>query len=295
MRRWAGRRSVGALSSPKSRAARLRAPTIALDSAGATRARGRVPAGVIAGELHALLERAGVPPPYVLVGHSFGGLTMRILAARHPETVAGMVLLDPAHPEEWLEPGESARAQIQRGVRLCGYGAVAARLGIARIVATLVAAGALAPARGLTALMGRGELGRADEQILAPIRKLPPEARQPLRKFWTEPKFFEALASQIGTICESAAEARDAGVSALAGLPLIVLSASTTTAPRVQLHEALVRGSSRGRHRVAHNSGHWIPLDEPGLVAEAILEVVEEAREALRPAGVRERRKENVP
>lgn len=48
----------------------------------------------IAADLHVLLERAGVPGPYVLVGHSSGGPYMRVFAASYPDEVAGMVLLD---------------------------------------------------------------------------------------------------------------------------------------------------------------------------------------------------------
>jgi pimeloyl-ACP methyl ester carboxylesterase len=50
-------------------------------------------------ELRDLLEIAGVPPPYVLVGHSLGGLYARQYAQRFPHDVAGLVLLDPAHED----------------------------------------------------------------------------------------------------------------------------------------------------------------------------------------------------
>ena len=48
----------------------------------------------LATDLHTLLERAGVPGPYVLVGHSSGGPYVRVFAARYPDQIAGMVLLD---------------------------------------------------------------------------------------------------------------------------------------------------------------------------------------------------------
>lgn len=48
----------------------------------------------LATDLHTLLERAGIPGPYVLVGHSSGGVYVRVFAARYPDEVAGMVLLD---------------------------------------------------------------------------------------------------------------------------------------------------------------------------------------------------------
>ncbi len=234
-------------------------------------------AGRVADELLVLLRRAEIPPPYVLVGHSFGGLVMRIFAARYREMTSGLVLVDPAHPEEWAEPGEHERRQIERGTRLCRRGAAAARLGLARLVAALVDLGALAPARALTAAASHGGLGRADEQILAPIWKLPPETRRPLRQFWTEPKFFEALGSQIASICESGAEARHAGVAAFSDLPLTVISAASSDRRR-QLHETLARQSSRGRVLEARGSGHWVPLDQPAIVIDAIVQTVEAAR-----------------
>jgi pimeloyl-ACP methyl ester carboxylesterase len=235
-------------------------------------------AGVMARELHDLLRAAGVPPPYVLAGHSFGALVVRIVAARHPADVAGLILIDPADPEEWLDPGERQRQEIARGVRLCRYGARAARIGVARVVARLVGLGALAPARALVALVSRGGLRRADEEILAPIWKLPPEARRPLRRFWTQPKFFEALGSQIETICTSARDVREAEVASSIPVPVTVISASATAPRRRELHEAFAGRSARGRHTTAHASGHWIPLDEPATVIDAVLDMVETIR-----------------
>src|ERR1700722_8332790 len=60
----------------------------------------RTPAN-IATELHAMLKLAGIPPPYVLVGHSFGGLIVRRFALLYPDEVAGAVLVDPMRCDEW--------------------------------------------------------------------------------------------------------------------------------------------------------------------------------------------------
>jgi len=54
----------------------------------------------IAKDLHSLLQRAGVPPPYVLAGASFGGLNSRVYAGLYPKEVAGMVLIDSADEDE---------------------------------------------------------------------------------------------------------------------------------------------------------------------------------------------------
>jgi pimeloyl-ACP methyl ester carboxylesterase len=54
----------------------------------------------IASDLHELLKRASVPPPFVLVGASFGGLNARVYNGRYPQEVAGMVLVDSSHEDE---------------------------------------------------------------------------------------------------------------------------------------------------------------------------------------------------
>jgi pimeloyl-ACP methyl ester carboxylesterase len=235
-------------------------------------------AGRIARELYAVLRASTVTPPYVLVGHSFGALVVRIFAAQHPTDVAGMVLIDPADPEEWLDPGEYERRQIARGARLCRYGMRAAHIGVARVVATLVGLGALAPARALVRVVSRGGLRRSDEEILAPIWKLPPEARRSLRRLWTQPKFFEALGSQIDSIGTSAREVQEAETSPVVNLPVTVISAPGASPRRKQLHEAFVRRSPWGRHVIAHDCGHWVPLDEPGTVVAAVSQMVEAIR-----------------
>src|SRR5215211_8224249 len=55
----------------------------------------------ISSELHTLLAKAGIEGPYVLVGHSFGGLYARMYAARYPNQVSGVVLVDSSHPEQF--------------------------------------------------------------------------------------------------------------------------------------------------------------------------------------------------
>jgi pimeloyl-ACP methyl ester carboxylesterase len=242
--------------------------------------RGPLPrtAGRIADELYALLQRAAVPLPCVLVGHSFGALVMRLLAARHPDAAAALILLEPAHPEEWAHPSEDQQQLIARGVRLCRHGTVAARLGLARAVSVLVSTGALDAARAIVTIVSRGGLRREDEGILAPVSKLPPEARTVLRHMWTEPRFFEALGSQIESICESAVEVAREAPADDGDLPLVVLTAERASKQRLQADAALARRSRRGRHILIADSGHWLPLDAPAAVAESIRNVVREIR-----------------
>lgn len=233
-------------------------------------------AGRIADELFALLTRAGVAPPYVLVGHSFGGLTIRAFSSRHRALVAGLVFVDPAHPEDWLDPSASERARIAKGGRLCRKGAIAARLGVASFVSALVSAGALTAARRVARLVSRGDLRREDEAVLAPVAKLAPELRPMVKWMWTQPRFFDALGSQIESVCASAVELPsdpDYG-----DLPLVTISAADASVRRRALQDALARRSSRGRHAIATHSGHWIPLEEPDTVTGAVRDVVEAVR-----------------
>ena len=235
-------------------------------------------AGRIADELHQLLRAAAIAPPYVLVGHSYGGLVMRLYASRHANDVVGLVLIEPAIPEEWSNPTDEQRALIARGVRLCRYGATAARRGLAHLVSMLVRFGALGAARLLVSLVSRGGLHRADEGILAPIWKLPPEVRGVLREMWTQPKFFEALGSQIETICESARAVMSGGPPDYDDLPLMVISSARSREERLQADSALARRSMCGRHILAADSGHWIPLDAPHVVIDAVTAMVAEVR-----------------
>jgi pimeloyl-ACP methyl ester carboxylesterase len=231
-------------------------------------------AGRIADELRTLLERGGVPPPYLLVGHSFGGLVTLIFAKRFCRDTAGLVLVDPAHAEDWVKPALKEQVQIARGVRLCRYGAITARLGLARVVAALVGLGQLTLARGLVIVTSRGALSRQDEAILAPIWKLPPEVRPVLSQFWTKPQFFEALGSQIGSICISAAQVQDATAGGFGDLPLVTISSTDPGEYRLRQQDAMARLSTRGRHIVASNSDHWIPLDQPEVVVDAVKDVL---------------------
>jgi pimeloyl-ACP methyl ester carboxylesterase len=226
----------------------------------------------LAAELHTLLEAAAIPPPYILVCHSFGGLTIRAYAASHPGNVAGFVFVDPAHPEEWREPSVEARERLQRGAALCRRGVFAAKIGIASLVARLASAGALDLARSIAGAVSRKTLRRQDEQILAPVTRLPMDVRAVLRWMWTQPRYFEALGSQIEHVCSSAAGIHpqpDYG-----SRPLVTVSATDISPARRALQEGLARRSSRGRHVTAIDSGHWIPIDEPQIVIESIREVV---------------------
>lgn len=77
----------------------------------------------VANDLSALLAKAGGPGPYLLVGHSFGGLHIRMFASQFPEKVAGMVLVDASHPDQdqrWIAsfgPASSTEPEPVKKVR----------------------------------------------------------------------------------------------------------------------------------------------------------------------------------
>ena len=83
----------------------------------------------LADELHALLERGGLPPPYVLVGHSYGGLIARLFTARYPREVAGVVLLESSHPDQF----SGARRGFRRWIGLADAAPWLARFGVIRL------------------------------------------------------------------------------------------------------------------------------------------------------------------
>lgn len=73
-------------------------------------------------ELRTLLKTRGIAPPYVLVGHSLGGLYMELFAKLHPNEVAGLVLVDPTHPDQLqrLKEKYPARYGLVQSMKVLG-------------------------------------------------------------------------------------------------------------------------------------------------------------------------------
>lgn len=93
---------------------------------------GRQDGVALATDLKEVLARAHEPPPYVLVGHSFGGLYVRAFAARYPSLTGGMVLLDATHPRMFSRvPGYPAFYETYR--RVSTLFPALARFGVARL------------------------------------------------------------------------------------------------------------------------------------------------------------------
>jgi pimeloyl-ACP methyl ester carboxylesterase len=85
---------------------------VAYDRLGAENTQPMLTGREIALELHAVLDRAGIEPPYVLVGQSFGGIYNRVFASMYPDEVAGMVLLDPSQEDfiKWMEANHPTKS-----------------------------------------------------------------------------------------------------------------------------------------------------------------------------------------
>jgi pimeloyl-ACP methyl ester carboxylesterase len=94
-----------------------------------------------------LLQRWHVPGPYVLAGHSFGGLYVLTFAARYPDEVAGMVLVDSTAPTSAANAGTPSPGHGGSGAamgRVSALGSTVARLGLGRLYAQF-ANGSLPP------------------------------------------------------------------------------------------------------------------------------------------------------
>src|SRR5260370_12444877 len=214
----------------------------------------------IAQELHTLLDAAGIPGPYVLVGHSFGGYVNRAFAHLYRDRVAGMVLVDSLHPAEWKNPTPEQLQMIEVGLRYAWIAAWLARLGFVRSCLARLARGS--PRLGWAAASAFGvDTAAAVQRIAGEIRKLPAPILPIVRALWSQPKNFLSLGEHVAALPVSAAQA--AAVSSLRDLPLVILSGDHLTPPYADWQHDLAQLSSCGRHVVASDSGHCIHLDHP--------------------------------
>lgn len=224
------------------------------------------------GELEAVLALTGAPPPYLLVGHSYGALIVREFAAQHPSQTAGVILVDPPSLAEWAHPDAAHQAKLESGIRLSRRGMLAARCGVAQFAAWLVSTGALKLAAACATLISGGKLRTKSDFNFTPAMRLPPELKPVMRWFWSRARFYQALASQMEGLPEACRRA--AAAPPLGEIPLIVLSAADTPEAQRCEHQAMAAAAAHGQHRVAHSSGHWVPLEDPDLVVAAILELL---------------------
>ena len=211
----------------------------------------------IADELRTLLDRAGIRPPFVLVGHSLGGLYVRTFALRHPDDVGGIVLVDPAHEDQFPEL-----------VRTLGWRVVAPQAG-------LIAGTALAPFGLVRAGIEAGAL----PGVARALFDVSEQDRDLLLALSLTTRLRRTLLAEMAAFSATAAEVRG---RSLGDVPLEVLSATGTVpggsdAERdafrrvwLALHDQLAALSTRSSHTVVDDSGHFIHHDRPDTVVAAI-------------------------
>jgi pimeloyl-ACP methyl ester carboxylesterase len=226
-------------------------------------------------ELHSLLAAAQVPPPYVLAGHSFGGLLVQAYAVAHPSEVAGLVLIDPLPPSEWAHASGDRLRTLRWGIRLSRRGALLARLGVVRMSLALLYGGG----RRIPKLVARLTSGRAEStlsRLVGEVQKMPPQVWPMVQAHWCQPQAFIGMAEYFKALPESAEQAPALGD--LPQIPVAILSAGNSTPEQLAERDAIAGRSPRGKHVVVPNSGHWIHLDQPRVVIEAIREMIELVR-----------------
>lgn len=209
---------------------------------------------VIADELHALLQAASIPSPYVMVGHSMGGYDVRVYNHAYRNEVVGMVLVDASHPDQEKRFPPELKSMEGSWHREMEFIAASMPFGIPRLLGLCES---YVPSRAADC-----NWHNAREQL-----------------------------AETKTFPESAAQASATG--SLGDLPLVVLShdpdkpssdlppdlAKSTNEAWEKMQVELAHLSTRGTQTVAKNSSHYIQMDRPDLVIEAVRNVVDQARQ----------------
>ncbi len=216
----------------------------------------------ILGDLHRLVRSVPIERPFVLAGHSFGGLIALEYAGRFGDDLCGLVLVDPLAASEWHPLTTENARRLARGVRLSRRGAILARLGIVRVALALLTRGSRRLPKALSRISS-GNGSQLTERIVGEVRKLPPEVWPIIQEHWCAPKSFEAMAAYLENLPGIAAACNPN--PDLGALPLAVLSATGSAE-----HARMASLSTRGQLITAAHSGHWIQLDEPDLVARVL-------------------------
>lgn len=230
----------------------------------------------IAKELKAVLDAAAERPPYVMVGHSFGGFNVRVFTSLYPGEVAGVVLVEASHEDEDHRIAELLPPSVmEREVNADLWNERIRRI--------------IRPVRvrfGIERLQVETGWGTPDYGILKSTR-LPKDLRQELLYLRQQDKVTKAVAAEIHAFQESILEVRRAG--ALGDRPLIVLTAANPYDPdpiltreqveklkNLWIHDLQVQEahlSTHGKQIIVPDSTHMIPIDQPAAVVSAIHEV----------------------
>jgi pimeloyl-ACP methyl ester carboxylesterase len=204
----------------------------------------------IARELHTLLERADVPGPYVIVGHSLGGAHARVFAHEYPADVAGVVLIDSMNPLSAAPSTATAAPPADETSQGDWLITLPARVGLLR---------ALAAPLGLKADLAPGV---ADAYAAS----------------WVTPRHWQVWIVDEGRgMPVSLAQAR--AITSLGATPLIVLTAGREHGAVHDAEQAaLLKLSSNSQQLFAAQSGHNIQVDQPAAAVDAIVRMVQQVR-----------------
>ena len=225
----------------------------------------------IVNELHTLLTRSGVQGPYVLVGHSLGGMHVRLFAYQHPDQVAGLVLVDASHEEQDMRMPTALVNNIRQ-----------------------LQSGADGQMQVLRALAAIGVLAQSPDRFPDIHPQLSVATRETYKAVLaSDSRFFATYPEELAGAEESMAQLRAARITSLGTLPVMVIRHGKAEAATPEIPEVIVRQgeqvwqilqgelaaqSTHGRLIVAERSGHYIQLDQPELVVDAIRQVVEAAQ-----------------
>jgi len=213
-------------------------------------------------ELRALLVNAKVDGPYLMVGHSFGGIIVREYARQYPDGIVGIVLVDSAHQKqvEWAP------------------------------VLQKVAVQAVNQFHTLSMMQSFGLLALSPDQI--PDRGLQGKALQQYRSILATTNYFTAAANETETIFADWGNFPSDDKGSLGEMPLIVLSRGLpeplpgiSDMENQQYEEAwkemqkeLVALSSNSEQIIAEKSGHYVQIQQPDLVIDAIMHILTGAK-----------------
>jgi len=228
----------------------------------------------MAAHLHAMLKQLDAPAPYILVAHSFGAYVVLAYIQQFAQDadVAGVVLVDPLTPEEWVKPTVKQRLRMFRAVWCTRAAAMLAALGVSRFLLWAFRIGDREPSRFLRALVNTTHTG---QRILNEVVKLPLRVRRLIRVHWSSPGFFWTMANQIHTLPQCAREA--ALCSIPPHIPITVISGVHQPPEVMASHVAMAARSLNGRHILRTRSAHWVQFDEPEVVVEAVREIARQA------------------
>lgn len=223
----------------------------------------------LAGELKMLLNRLDLQPPYILVGHSFGGMLTRIYAGLHPEEVAGMVLIDSTHENEY-DPFPDVDKNVRQMATLVKLMKFASRLGLGKPL-TRMGLGREAKA-----------FSREDLDAYLVLASQPKHYETMLAEFSQHRAYFGAHSQVPGTLGDTPLVVVTAG-SSVSGQTKIggSLTGDQMNVLHQKLQKDLVQLSSQGEQVIIPGATHFSIFLQPehaAQVVEAIRQVVEKVR-----------------